>query len=132
MVKSISVLGRKYRVKYTCPEKMKKDIGFNVFGFCNLENDTIYIDKNLKENKLTTTLYHEIVHCIFHRIGADQVLSHELQEMLCESIGSSFFEMHDKTLRKITRLEKEIKRQKEIIDLLKGSPQTHVEGSQLS
>lgn len=117
----VEVLGRKYKVKYTCPDKMKKEIGFTVYGFCDLDSDTIYIDKKLAGKKSDITLYHEIVHCVLHRIGADQVLSHEMQEVLCESIGNSFFELTDKDkrkrLREIERLRKEVERLREIIEL---------------
>lgn len=121
----VNVLGRNYKVKKTCPKKMKKEVGFTVFGFCDLENDIIYLDKNLNDKKLNITLFHEIVHCVLHRIGADQVLSHEIQEVICESIGNSFHELTDKDkrkdLREIERLRKEVERLREIIDLCQSS-----------
>jgi len=86
MKKHINVFGVKVPVKYF--NDSKSDEHKELMGYCEKSPIAIYINKSLSKEDQINTMYHECIHAIFFRLGLDQNLSYEMQEMLCESIGN--------------------------------------------
>jgi hypothetical protein len=69
----------KYKFVKLLPETM---------GEFHYDNNTIYIDHRIKGIQLVSTILHEEIHAILHRVGAHQVLSPDIEEIICESIST--------------------------------------------
>lgn len=63
-----------------------------LMGYCSKSPIEIHINKSLSKEDAEHTYCHEICHAIMFRVGLDQVLSHEAQEIICETFGSFMFE----------------------------------------
>lgn len=73
---------------------MKETEGF--CGLCDIENRTIEINPNLKDEMLIQTYLHEVFHAIWNRTGLNQsAASMELQEMVVENISTWLTEEYD-------------------------------------
>lgn len=56
-------------------------------GYCTHNPIEIFINKDLSPDDKRSTLSHELIHAVIFRLGLDQNLSKEMQEILAESIG---------------------------------------------
>lgn len=89
--KTIDVMGQKYKIKFV---KQINFGGHDAIGLCDPNTFTIYLHESLKKNKASMyeTLGHEFIHGVIAAIGADQSLSHEMNEVLAQSIGRSIMQ----------------------------------------
>jgi hypothetical protein len=58
-----------------------------VFGEVNHHTRAVTIREGLPPNTMVHTLMHEIVHMALHESGAEEVMSHEQQELVCTAVG---------------------------------------------
>lgn len=98
--KNVVIYGKKVPIKRT---DLIKD---GVEGIC--KDTHIEIDKSLKGDEYTSTLLHEMIHYITHRIGINQTsLSHDMHELIAESISvclTEVFHIEPKTKASISKL----------------------------
>lgn len=85
----VDILGKKVTIKRTARKTMSKEFGYPVDGYFCPSKYEIHIAKDMEKEKFKQTLLHELIHVCMNRVGADQVISPELQEILCESIANS-------------------------------------------
>jgi Zn-dependent peptidase ImmA (M78 family) len=86
--KSITILGRKIKVRFKTDEQLKKMMGYAVHGLYDHKSKTIYISSEMCEKEKRLTLYHELTHAIQFIVGLNQVIPHELQEIICETTAN--------------------------------------------
>jgi Zn-dependent peptidase ImmA (M78 family) len=89
-VRKVKILGAVYKVQYKSRDQIAKDVGFPAYGYCENGKKLIVIDKSLGDKDRIQTLKHEMGHAVMHRVGLDQVLSAEIQEIVCESFANVF------------------------------------------
>lgn len=89
MKKSFNVFGVNVKVKYFDEHDDEHKL---LMGYCQKSPIEIYINKKLTNDEKSSTLNHELIHAIMFRIGLDQIISPETQELLCESIGNFIHE----------------------------------------
>lgn len=87
MVKRVTIKGKKYKIKRVAHSVLKKFLrnseGF-VFGACDFEGRTIYINKVLTGQGYDETLRHEMVHAFFKESGLDYEVDFARDEMLID------------------------------------------------
>lgn len=59
-----------------------------LLGYCTKRPIKIYINTSSSKKDQMDSLCHEIVHAVTFRLGLDQVLSPEIQEVIAESFGN--------------------------------------------
>lgn len=82
MKKSIDVYG------VTVPIKTYHDEHDQLMGYCEKSPIKIFINTAHSKKDQYESLTHELIHAVFFRLGLDQVLSYEMQEVLAEGIGN--------------------------------------------
>ncbi len=87
----ISVKGTKYKLIF---KKLH-----DAHGLCNTDKKIIYIDnsKATPENLLRWTLVHELVHAYLNEMHISDIISSDLEEILCETVA----ELVDKNINLI-------------------------------
>jgi hypothetical protein len=91
--KKITILGRKYSIKMTNTETMVKIANFPCEACVDFNTKIIYIHKDLSQEEKLIGLFHETQHIAHMVSGASQVLSPEMQEILCESVSWAFYDL---------------------------------------
>jgi Zn-dependent peptidase ImmA (M78 family) len=91
--KKISVLGRSYKVKFLPFEKLTIIAGEESFACVDYSNHVIFIAENLSEYEKMISLFHEMAHICQITVGLNQVISPDLQEIICESMANSFADL---------------------------------------
>lgn len=84
MKKNLMVFGNKVPIRYfkeTSPELAE------ICGYCQKEPLAIFINENLSAKNEASTIAHEMGHAIIFSAGLDQVLSAEIQEIICEQFA---------------------------------------------
>lgn len=83
MKKSFNVFGAKIKVKSfkETPETA------HIMGYAVKQDNTIFISDSISPNQVSSTLTHELMHHLIFRIGLDQVLTQEIQEIICEAVS---------------------------------------------
>lgn len=84
--KTVSVMGLIYKVKQVSKKEIDK-VFEGAAGVCVPEFSTIYLLKTLNPNVKKRVLCHEIGHAFLERIGADQMLNANENEIMAQSIG---------------------------------------------
>lgn len=59
----------------------------HLMGFATKTPLQIYIGDSVPKDLYDECLLHEALHCVFYRVGLDQVLSKEVNEILCETVS---------------------------------------------
>jgi hypothetical protein len=73
------VMGTTYKVVYK-----KLD---DLHGLCDQEKKIIYIDDNPDTSKIACRIYsHELAHAYVKELMIDSVVSHDVQEMICNLV----------------------------------------------
>lgn len=94
--KTVNVFGQKIKVKEL---KLSPEYA----GLFNFQKLTIYINtEQLNEVERFHTFLHEFLHSVFWRLGLNQVISHEIEELLVENIARALID------NDLTPSEKEI------------------------
>jgi Zn-dependent peptidase ImmA (M78 family) len=91
--KQINVLGRKYKVKLISFKKLTEIAGQESYACVDYSNNVIFISENLSEYEKMISLFHEMAHICQITVGLNQVISPELQEIICESMANSFADL---------------------------------------
>jgi len=89
MKKTISILGLKVPLKFFDDTRDEEKM---LMGYMSKMPFEIYINKDLPKKDQEHTYAHECCHVILARVGLDQVLSKEVQEVICESFGTFMYE----------------------------------------
>lgn len=56
-------------------------------GYCQKEPLAIFLNDNLTKEQYDSTVLHELFHAIIFRVGLDQILTPESNEMICETFS---------------------------------------------
>ena len=92
-----NVFGSKITIKFDSTLDAQ---GFKGIYFA--DKKLILLEKTLTPSHKLQTLIHEMIHSIISRIGIDQTkMSHDLEEILCESIAITLVE-NWKLLKKVS------------------------------
>jgi hypothetical protein len=86
--RTITILGRKFKVKQLSREKLLKLQGVAVHGLCDNEKRIIYVETDGDETFREKVFHHEVFHAVLGIVGLDQVIPVEFQELLCESFAN--------------------------------------------
>ena len=81
--KSICILGQDVKIEHS-KDNLVGTNGNYLYGFYNDHEKKITIAPIDHKVELEKTILHEIGHAMIFRSGLAQVLSHEVQEILCE------------------------------------------------
>jgi len=102
-IKSINVLGTRYKVKYV--EKLENE---NWLGLCNRETKTIYIKTGqTKENEMITFI-HELLHSLIGESSIDQSLSNELEEIIVDLMAKFWVSLFKQLKKNYEKTKKKI------------------------
>lgn len=89
--KSVNVLGKKIKISHKIPVKYKSEINKdNYLGLFFSELGQIWINDKCDDKTMNAILIHEICHAVLSRVGADLVISSEMNEVVCESMANFF------------------------------------------
>jgi len=83
MVKSLKVFGKHYKV---IEKKQIIEDETDCFGLLLPEKGEIHLKKSMKANKKTLTLFHEEMHAIVERIGMNDCIENNVEEILITAI----------------------------------------------
>jgi Zn-dependent peptidase ImmA (M78 family) len=96
-MKSITILGRKIKVKILPQEKLSKlSHDDRTVGLYCPNNRTIYLSKELTPEQKRYYLIHEAVHALHDFTGIDQTLPESLVEVICQSTATLFEDLLSK------------------------------------
>lgn len=86
MKKKINVFGQEVQIKL---EKGPIFVGEDhVLGYYDTEKKLIVVDKTLPMQMRLQTLYHEMMHALFYRLGLEKTsMHHDMHEVLVEGIA---------------------------------------------
>jgi len=79
-LQSLTIKGKKYKV-------YRKDIEGHVLGYCDKYSKKIVINKLTPQDKIVTTLAHEMAHAYIHECYLDQTLDATQEEIICEIVA---------------------------------------------
>lgn len=92
--KSRMIFGQKWSIH-------KSELHDSTAGLCDKGSGEIHINDRIKEDvQIMATLLHEMGHGMFHRIGLEQAISHELEEIITESFATMIIENFNLTFKK--------------------------------
>lgn len=91
--KTITILGRKYQIHFVSQAKITNIAGVLCEACVELNNKKIYIVEDLPEDEKLIALFHEIQHISHLICGVSQVVTPEMQEILCESTAQAFYDL---------------------------------------
>lgn len=92
--KNVTILGRKFSVRFMAPEKIGKLSGAdNPEGAMNFKERRILISNKLGPEDAFVTYLHECHHCISYICGHSQVTNWDRFEMEAESFANGFFDV---------------------------------------
>lgn len=94
--KTVTILGRKFTVKVISKEVIEKEIGTGVMGGMNYTKKSILISNNMSKEDMYITYLHEVCHVGMYVTGLNQVIPSEMQEILCETLANTFFDVNKK------------------------------------
>lgn len=95
--KFVNQYEKDFQTKILTNIKTAKHPKFDQKGSCNIENNTIYINNDLKsKTKIRITIYHELTHCHFKITKHDNQLITKNNEQIKKSI------MHKKLVKNKT------------------------------
>lgn len=82
---SVVILGRRWKLSI-------KELPDEDAGECDKHLGHIYIAKGMSEKQFDHTVIHEMGHALINRMGLDQVLSSDIEEIVTESFATFFLE----------------------------------------
>lgn len=76
-IKPFNVFGEKYKITVDT-------LTPGIVGLCDKASKRIFIDSNLKDKEFEiSVMVHEATHALLHESNIDQVISPEVEEMIC-------------------------------------------------
>jgi hypothetical protein len=91
--KSVTILGRKYKLKIVTDKQITAVAGVLCEACVDFNTKTIYVWKDLPQDEQMVAIFHEIQHISHMVCGLSQVISAEMQEILCESSAQGFYDL---------------------------------------
>ncbi len=76
MIKRFQLGGKKYRVEYA-KGNATGNLGMAYGPCCRIVVQTQWDGKKVPEDSQEQTLYHELIHCVFHEIGREDLAGDE-------------------------------------------------------
>jgi len=91
--KNIIILGRKYNLKLVSGEYITKIAGVLCEACVEFNSKTIFVVKDLPDDEKMIAIFHEVQHISHLVCGISQVVSPDMQEILCESSAQAFYDL---------------------------------------
>jgi Zn-dependent peptidase ImmA (M78 family) len=91
--KSVTIFGRKYKLKIVSQQKIIQIAGSLCEACVEFDSKSIFVVKDLPDDEKLIAILHEIQHISHHTCGISQVISPEMQEILCESTAQAFYDL---------------------------------------
>jgi len=93
-LKSVNILGQKYKITTKNPKGLSKEIIDNYYGWIDKEKGSIWIKDTLTNEHKFRTLFHEMGHGVFYRNGINfsGLIPAELEEIIVETFASVMYE----------------------------------------
>jgi len=91
--KSVIILGRKFKLKQVSQMVIDEYAGSPVEACVDITNAIILVRKDIPENDKILAIFHETQHIAHHVCGISQVISQEMQEIICETSAQSFADL---------------------------------------
>lgn len=88
MKKKMSVFGVTVPVKSFIGDEENKDL----MGYCTKQPLQIFYNSSLDKKDMYKTILHELHHAVVMRLGFDQVLPDDTQELLAEAFSDVVYE----------------------------------------
>jgi Zn-dependent peptidase ImmA (M78 family) len=87
------VFGKKIKVFYKNGKLNDED---SLAGFFDPVNWVIYVDARLSKEEQRLVELHELVHCVFYRLGYRNTnINENLEELICENVASVIVENYN-------------------------------------
>lgn len=86
--KRITILGRIFKVKFESHSVIFEKAGEPAVALMSWLDRTIYISSEMNEHEQALAFFHECTHALHYIYGLNQVLSYEMQELLCEGTAN--------------------------------------------
>ncbi len=104
-VKSVTVLGQKYKITNKIPKDLDEITADMLFGRCDREKGIIFIHEKLDVEHKYRTLFHEMGHAAMYRNGVafSGAIPLELEEILVETFASMQYEFLRDFLKKASK-----------------------------
>lgn len=77
---SLKVFGQRVAIKYV---RYIKD----AHGDYDYHTKQIRLEESLKGKLFVETLIHEAIHAVFDRVGLNQAIDHNLEEIVCDNVA---------------------------------------------
>lgn len=88
--RSVTILGRKYKVKLVNGIKFGEKFAA---GLVDFDQKIILLDKNQSEEELLVTIAHESYHIALNTVGFDQCMTEAEVESHCQVFANTFFDL---------------------------------------
>lgn len=85
--KVVNVFGKPYLVKYVEDPTLPGD-EHQVAGYCDNKKCEILVSSKLQKEEMTQTTLHEEFHAVFHRVGINQSVGREIEEVIVDSLAT--------------------------------------------
>jgi len=120
-VKSASILGQRYKITTKTPKDLTPEMVEGLYGHCNRENNTIWINDKLSLEQKYRTLFHEMGHSVMYRNGVafSGAIPMELEEILVETFASMQYEFMRDFIKRMLKHEDNILR-RELSSFVRG------------
>lgn len=106
-VKSVNILGQKYKVSTKNPKGMPPEMVDAHYGHCDREASFIWINGKLNLEHKYRTLFHEMGHATFYRSGVSfsGAIPMELEEIIVEGFANQQYEFMRDYFKGLVRYE---------------------------
>jgi len=89
MKNKINIFGIEYKIEKR--ERIVTNEGV-CHGLIDFETQIIYLDETLSKEEFQQTLLHEAFHGVVKRLGLNQSIAHEVEEVLVDSFATFLIE----------------------------------------
>ena len=96
IAKSVNIKGQKYKI-------LPFDGKGNHYGMCNVKDKEILIDASFSKEDQLKAFLHEVLHAACHECALDQVISAEMEELICENVSNVYYDLFWKKPKKSPR-----------------------------
>lgn len=113
-IKSVDILGKRYRVDTKNPKGLSPEILDNYYGWIEKDKGYIWIKDTLTEEHKFRTLFHEMGHGVFYRNGMSfsGLIPLEVEEIIVETFASMQYEFTRDFIKGLLKNEDNILRRK--------------------
>lgn len=90
--KSVKILGQEYKVKWT-KKPLQDQFGKPLLGYCDPVKRLIVVHESGDKRDTEICYYHECVHGILFVSGLAQIISPDVQEIICENFAHFIYDL---------------------------------------